>query len=91
MIKAPKWCKDAIPTSRGWESPTTGEVYTTQKIHPQDISEFHAKPAPAAAPAPAPAATKPKFGKSKSKPKFLQEVTHEAEDFPEDKPESLNE
>ena len=40
-IKAPAWCEDAVPTSRGWENPITGEVYKSGGFTPEQIAEFH--------------------------------------------------
>lgn len=40
MIKAPKWCSDAVPTIQGWVNPVTREVYKKQKISEQQIDEF---------------------------------------------------
>lgn len=41
MLKAPKWCSHAVPTLRGWENPTTGELYVSKKFSQEDIDEFH--------------------------------------------------
>lgn len=40
-IKAPAWCENAVPTSRGWEDPVTGEVYKSGGFTPEQIAEFH--------------------------------------------------
>lgn len=40
MIKAPKWCSHAIPTSRGWADPDTGELYISRKLTQEQIDEF---------------------------------------------------
>jgi len=40
-IKAPAWCENAVPTSRGWEDPQTGEVYKSGGFTPEQIAEFH--------------------------------------------------
>tara|TARA_B100000497_G_C7589564_1_gene354564 strand:- start:217 stop:543 length:327 start_codon:yes stop_codon:yes gene_type:complete len=54
-IKAPGWCAEAVPTSKGWEDPNTGELFVSRKFAQADIDAFHgkvAKPAPAPKPAP---------------------------------------
>lgn len=54
-IKAPGWCAQAVPTSKGWEDPNTGELFVSRKFAQADIDAFHgkvAKPAPAPKPAP---------------------------------------
>lgn len=40
-IQAPKWCKHAIPTGRGWEDPQTGELYVSGRFNQQQIDEFY--------------------------------------------------
>jgi hypothetical protein len=39
-IKAPAWCEHAIPTSRGWVDPITGEVYKSGGFTPEQISTW---------------------------------------------------
>lgn len=54
-IKAPAWCAHAVPTSKGWEDPDTGELFVSRKFAQADIDAFHgkvAKPKPAPKPAP---------------------------------------
>ena len=54
-IKAPGWCAQAVPTSKGWEDPDSGELFVSRKFAQADIDAFHgkvAKPAPAPKPAP---------------------------------------
>lgn len=54
-IKAPGWCAHAVPTSKGWEDPDTGELFVSRKFAQADIDAFHgkvAKPKPAPKPAP---------------------------------------
>ena len=48
-IKAPGWCAQAVPTSKGWEDPDSGELFVSRKFAQADIDAFHgkvAKPAP---------------------------------------------
>lgn len=41
LLEPPKWCREAILTHRGWESPETGEVYIRIKgIKDSDIEAF---------------------------------------------------
>jgi hypothetical protein len=40
-IQAPSWCKNAIPTYRGWEHPTTGELFASRGFTPEQIAEWH--------------------------------------------------
>jgi len=40
MIKRPNWCKNAIPTTRGWVSPR-GELLKSQVITEAQIAEFN--------------------------------------------------
>jgi hypothetical protein len=40
-IKAPKWCSNAVPTSRGWTDPVTGEVYKSGGFTQEQIDEFN--------------------------------------------------
>lgn len=41
MIQPPNWCKNAVPTPRGWEDPRTGELYVSKRISQSEIDEFH--------------------------------------------------
>lgn len=41
VIKAPSWCKDAVPTSRGWCDPKTGELLKAVKIRQDMIDNFN--------------------------------------------------
>jgi hypothetical protein len=41
MIKAPKWCSNAVPTKRGWENPTTGELYVAKRFTQEQIDSFN--------------------------------------------------
>ena len=45
-IKVPLWCKDAIPTSKGWVCARAGELLKSQKITPEQIKEFYADEVP---------------------------------------------
>lgn len=40
MIKPPSWCKDAIPTRKGWIHPKTGEILVGGSISQKDIDEY---------------------------------------------------
>ena len=44
-MKAPSWCKNAVPTSKGWADPRTGEVLKVQKISQHIIEAFNGVPA----------------------------------------------
>jgi hypothetical protein len=39
MIQPPKWCKDAVPTTKGWVK--NGELLVSRKISQSDIDEFN--------------------------------------------------
>ena len=39
-IKAPAWCSNAIPTTRGWEDPDTGELYASGGFTQKEIDDF---------------------------------------------------
>jgi hypothetical protein len=41
MIKAPSWCKEAIPTVQGWNHPKTGELLKAQKFTHHQVSDWH--------------------------------------------------
>lgn len=40
-IQTPPWCENAIPTHRGWEDPSTGELYVSGGFTPEQIAEWH--------------------------------------------------
>lgn len=40
MIKAPNWAPDAVPTTRGWVHPRTGELLKSQKISAADVKAY---------------------------------------------------
>jgi hypothetical protein len=37
MTQPPNWCSDAIPTSRGWMHPTSGEILISNRVIPNAI------------------------------------------------------
>lgn len=39
-LVAPGWCGNAIPTSRGWVDPATGELYVSGRFTQEQIDEF---------------------------------------------------
>jgi hypothetical protein len=41
MIKAPKWCSNAVPSRAGWLDPYTGEVLKMQNFSKEQIAEWH--------------------------------------------------
>jgi hypothetical protein len=50
-IQAPAWCEHAVPTTNGWEDPTTGELYKSGGFTPEQIAEWHGDlPEPASPP-----------------------------------------
>jgi hypothetical protein len=40
-IQAPNFCKDAVPTKKGWCHPRTGELLKSQRITEEQINEWH--------------------------------------------------
>ena len=58
MLKAPAWAKNAVPTTRGWQDPKTGELLLSRKHSVRQVEEWHgynkvmveSNPAPAPAP-----------------------------------------
>lgn len=52
MIKAPKWCGDAVPVKSGWADPRTGEVLKVQNFSASEIAEWKSSKSPAPSPAP---------------------------------------
>lgn len=50
MIKAPKWCKDAVPVKAGWSDARTGELLKVQNFSHEEIAEWHGAKNPAPAP-----------------------------------------
>ena len=56
-IKPPAWCSDAVPTTRGWEHPQTGELLVGGSVAQSNIDAWNEAmhpPAPDAKPKPAP-------------------------------------
>lgn len=47
MIKAPKWCSNAVPSRAGWLDPYTGEVLKVQNFSKKQIAEWHESKNPA--------------------------------------------
>jgi hypothetical protein len=43
-IKAPGWCHTAVPTTRGWVDPNTGELLKSGKFTQAQIDEWHGVP-----------------------------------------------
>ena len=44
-ISPPNWCKQAVPTERGWMDPNTGEILVSGKISQHLIDEWYGVPA----------------------------------------------
>jgi len=40
-MKAPSWCKHAVPTRLGWEDPETGELLVSGRFTQEQIDQFH--------------------------------------------------
>lgn len=51
-IKPPSWCKDAIPTLKGWVHPQTGEALVSGSITQKDIDKYFGKVAEETLPEP---------------------------------------
>jgi hypothetical protein len=43
-IKPPAWCRGAVPTLRGWENPSTGELLVSGKHSQDQIDEYMGLP-----------------------------------------------
>lgn len=43
-IKAPGWCHTAVPTTRGWVDPNTGELLKSGKFTQAQVDEWHGIP-----------------------------------------------
>lgn len=43
MLKAPRWCAHAVPTQRGWQDPSTGELFVASRFTQEQINEFFGK------------------------------------------------
>jgi len=39
-ISPPNWCKNAVPSLRGWRHPKTGELLKSQGMSQAEISEY---------------------------------------------------
>jgi hypothetical protein len=51
MITPPAFKKDAVPTSRGWTDPKTGELLVSRPLTQDDIDEYNGVTAVSVAPA----------------------------------------
>ena len=40
-MKCPKWCKNAVPTLRGWADPKTGELFVSKRFTQEQIDDFN--------------------------------------------------
>lgn len=40
MLKAPRWCKQAVPTLKGWADPSTNELFVARRFTQKQIDEF---------------------------------------------------
>jgi hypothetical protein len=40
MLQPPRWCKDAVPTPRGWADATTGELLISTRLNADDIDAY---------------------------------------------------
>jgi hypothetical protein len=49
-INPPAWCKNAVPTVRGWADARTGELLKAQPISQMDIDVWHGVKTPAPVP-----------------------------------------
>ena len=67
--------RGAVPTSRGWENPRTGELLKSQKISQAQIDEWHGVTAPPPPPPPPPA--------PEPEPAVLTESPTSAQDYNE--------
>lgn len=84
MLKAPAWCPDAVPTLRGWEHPTTGEVLKSALHTRADIAEWHSGVSPAPKPAPVSAPRTLNEAPSVERALTEEEITHHGlDEFPE--------
>ena len=41
MIKAPSWCKDAVPSTKGWHHPRTCELLKSQSFTQEQVEAWH--------------------------------------------------
>ena len=40
-MQCPKWCKNAVPTLRGWADPKTGELFVSKRFTQDQIDEYN--------------------------------------------------
>lgn len=40
-MQCPKWCKNAVPTLRGWADPKTGELFVSKRFTQEQIDEYN--------------------------------------------------
>lgn len=40
-MQCPKWCKNAVPTLRGWVDPKTGELFVSKRFTQEQIDEYN--------------------------------------------------
>jgi hypothetical protein len=40
-MEAPKWCKGAVPTLRGWADPKSGELFVSKRFTQEQIDDFN--------------------------------------------------
>jgi len=40
-MQPPKWCSNAVPTTRGWADPVTGELFVSRRFTQDEIEAFH--------------------------------------------------
>lgn len=40
MLQPPRWCKDAVPTERGWADPNTGELLISRRFNADEIAAY---------------------------------------------------
>lgn len=53
-MKAPAWCKDAVPSTKGWHHPVTCELLKGQKFTQAQVDAWHGVSEPEPTPEPAP-------------------------------------
>ena len=41
MIKSPSWCKDAVPSTKGWHHPRTCELLKSQSFTQEQVEAWH--------------------------------------------------
>ena len=40
-MQCPIWCKNAVPTLRGWADPKTGELFVSKRFTQDQIDEYN--------------------------------------------------